>query len=164
MYIYSPSVKRKVIARICIHMQMVNESIIYTHTYTALGQLVVLSDCVCPGHELRLECTVVRGATTVWGGSAFSGCSNNEIVLRHSQFEHGLAVGECNNGVIVGRSIRQVGDNYTSQLIVHLDLHPTLRGKTVECFHDDGLHEVTVGNYTIIYPSLRGTETMLSTA
>ena len=138
---------------------MVNESIIYTHTYTALGQLVLLnqSDCICPGHELRLECTVVGGASTVWEGSAFSGCSNNEIVLRHSQYEHGLAVGECNNGVIVGRSIRQVGDNYTSQLTVHLNVNSTLRGKTVECFHDDGLHEVTVGNYKITYPSLRGT-------
>ena len=116
---------------------------------------MVLSDCVCPGHELRLECTVVGAGTTVWGGSAFSGCSNNEIVLLHSHFEHGLTMG-CNNGEIVGRSIRKVGDNYTSQLTVHLNVNFTLRGKTVECFYDDGLHEVTVGNYAIIYPSTIG--------
>ena len=140
-------------------MKMVNETTC-THIATALGQLVVLSDCVCPGHELRLECTVVGGANTVWGGSAFSGCSsaNNKIVLLHSRFEHGLAVGKCNNGEIIGRGIRQVGLNYTSQLIVYLNVNSTLRGKTVECFHDDGLYnEVTVDNYTIIYPLLRGT-------
>ena len=131
---------------------MHEDIIIYTPIYTALGQLVVLSDCVCPGHELRLECTVVGGGSTIWAGSAFSGCSNNEIVLRHSQFEHGLTVRECNNGVIVGRSIRQVGLNYTSHLIVHLDLHPTLRGKTVECISDNGTYSMPIGNHTIIYP------------
>ena len=115
---------------------------------------MVLSDCVCPGHELRLECTVVGGVNTVWRGSAFRGCSNtnNEIVLRHSLFEHGLAMGECNNGVIVGRSIRQEGDNYTSQLIVHLNVNSTLRGKTVECIYDDGKCTIPIGNHTIIYP------------
>ena len=115
---------------------------------------MVQSDCVCPGHELRLECTVVGAGTTVWGGSAFS--SNNEIVLLHSLFDHGLAVGECNNGAIVGRGIRQVGLNFTSQLIVHLNVNSTLRGKTVECFHDNGLQATSVGNHTIIYPSPRG--------
>ena len=117
---------------------------------------MVLSDCVCPGDELRLECTVVGVGSTVWSGSAFSGCHWNEIVLLHSRFEHGLAVRECNNGVIIGRSIRHVGDNYTSQLTVHLNVNSTLRGKTVECFHDDGSQETSVGNYTIIYPSTRG--------
>ena len=120
---------------------------------------MVLSDCVCPGHELRLECTVVGAGSTVWSGSAFSVCHWNEIVLLHSWFEDGLAVRECNNGVIaiVGRSIRQVGDNYTSQLTVHLNVNSTLRGKTVECFHDDGLKLTSIGDYTITYPSPRGT-------
>ena len=117
---------------------------------------MVLSDCVCPGHELRLECTVVGAGSTVWRGSAFIRCSNNEIVLRHSRFKHGPAVGECNSGLIVGRSIRQVGDNFTSQLTVHLNVNSTLRGKTVECFHDNGLQATSVGNHTITYPSPRG--------
>ena len=54
---------------------------------------MVLSDCVCPGHELRLECTVVGGAATNWRGSAFD-CLEvqlTEIVLRHSQFESGTS-------------------------------------------------------------------------
>ena len=114
---------------------------------------MVLNDCVCPGDELRLECTVVRAGTTVWGGSAFSGCSNNEIVLLPSRGE--TATGECNNGAIVGHGIRQVGLNYTSQLIVHLDA--TLRGKSLECVHDDGLKLTSIGDYTITYPSPRGT-------
>ena len=50
---------------------------------------MVLSDCVCPGHELRLECTVVGVGLTVWRGSAFSDCSGSRLVLRHSQFENG---------------------------------------------------------------------------
>ena len=114
---------------------------------------MVLSDCVCPGHELRLECTVVGAGTTVWRGSAFSGCNNNEIVLLHSRLE--TTSGECNNGAIVGHGIRQVGLNYTSQLIVHLNA--TLRGKSLECFHDDGTKLRSIGNYTITYPSPRGT-------
>ena len=45
---------------------------------------MVLSDCVCPGHELRLECTYMNGIATLWRGSAFD-CPelNNEILLQH---------------------------------------------------------------------------------
>ena len=57
--------------------------------YTALGQLVVLSECVCPGRELRLECTVVGLGTTVWSGTAFDcpGQAHSEILLCHIQFD-----------------------------------------------------------------------------
>ena len=55
--------------------------------FAVLGQLVVLSECVCPGRELRLECTVVGGFATVWSGTAFDcEAQGNEIVLCHSQF------------------------------------------------------------------------------
>ena len=82
-----------------------------------------------PGHELRLECTVVGGGFTVWRGSAFNGCSNNHIQLRHTQFERGTAVGECNDGVIVGHGVKRVNHNFPPQLIIHLDVNSTLEGR-----------------------------------
>ena len=120
---------------------------------TALGQLVVLSDCVCPGHELRLECTVVGGGATIWKGSIFD-CTGNcySIILRHSQFENGTS-GVCNNGRIIGRSINTTSDSdgikFISQLIIQLDVNDTLEGRTVECVHNFNT-QTTIGTHTII--------------
>ena len=115
---------------------------------------MVLSDCVCPGHELRLECTVVGRAATIWRGSAFD-CqtsNNNRIVLRHSQFESGT-VGDCNNGRVIGRSINTTSDsdgiNYISQLIIQLDESGTLEDRTVECY-SSGIQLIVIGIHTII--------------
>ena len=128
--------------------------------FPALGQLVVLSECVCPGKELRLQCTAVGGGTTVWRGTAFD-CleQSNVIVLRHIQFESGEATGVCNNGMIIGRNLNRTSDGlnstFTSQLTIHLPLlnatNNTLEGKTVECIFDDGLHEMSIGTHTIAY-------------
>ena len=122
-----------------------------------MGQLLLLNECVCPGHELRLECTVVGGGFTVWRGSAFD-CDEraNQIQLRHTQFEHGAAVGECNNGKIIGSSLRRVDLNFTSQLIVQLDINSTLEGRTLACVHNNGSHETAVGMYTITYTTGKG--------
>ena len=119
---------------------------------------MVLSDCVCPGHQLRLECTVVGGGTTVWTGSALDCTPSyyNRIILRHSQFENGTSVG-CNNSGIIVRSINTTSDSdgikYISQLIIQLDENNTLEGRTVECFNDDGLHEIVIGTHVISYTS-----------
>ena len=95
--------------------------------YTVSGQLLVLNKCVCPGHELRLECTAIGGGVTVWRGSAFD-CDEhaNEIQLRHSQFQNRTAmkVNVCNNKTII--NFRRVNLNFTSQLIVQLDINSTL--------------------------------------
>ena len=126
--------------------------------FAALGQLVELSDCVCPGGELRLECTDVAGFGTVWKGTAFD-CpgQGNEILLRHSQFDQsGGAVGECNNGMIIGRSRNKTFDGlnstFTSQLTIHLPslnaTSNTLEGRTVQCVHDS---VAVIGNHTIAY-------------
>ena len=118
---------------------------------------MVLSDCVCPGHELMLECTVVGAGSTVWWGSAFDcPASANEISLRHSKFGSGTSQG-CNG--IIGRSINTTSDSdgikYISQLIVQLDENDTLEGRTVECVHFNLTHEIVIGVHTIIYS--RGT-------
>ena len=116
---------------------------------------MVLSDCVCPGHELRLECTVVGGAATIWRGSTFN-CptsQNNRILLRHSQFESGDS-NVCNNGRIIGRSINKTSDSdgikYISQLIIQLDVNDTLEGTTVECAHSYSRQTTIIGTHTII--------------
>ena len=124
--------------------------------HSVVGQLLVLNECTCPGQELRLECTVTavsgNGGATVWIGSAFD-CThtNNEIVLFHYLFEDGRAVGECNDGAIVGRNIKRLGLNFTSQLVVQLDINSMLEGRTVACVHDNGSHETVVDTYTIVY-------------
>ena len=111
---------------------------------------MVLSDCVCPGHQLKLECTVVGGGSTVWRENAV-GCI--ELVLRHSRFENGIA-GTCNNGRIIVRSISTISDSdgikYISQLIIQLDENDTLEGRTVECAHDNGLHDIVIGTHVIL--------------
>ena len=115
---------------------------------------MVLNDCLCPGHELRLECTVVGRAATIWRGSAFDcpASFNNRIVLRHSQFESGT-VGYCNYGRIIGRSINTTSDSdgikFISQLIIQLDESGTLNGRTVECY-SSGIQLIVIGIHTII--------------
>ena len=122
---------------------------------TALGQLVdLLSDCVCPGHELRLQCTIVGPGFTIWKGSAFN-CSPDEIQLRHSQFESGSATGGCNNGRIIARGINKTsdsdGDKFISQLTIQLGVNDSLDGRTVECVHGNLTHRIIINTYTIHY-------------
>ena len=125
----------------------------YYCAHAALGQLVVLSECICPGRELRLECTVVGGFATTWRGTAID-CPNlgNEIALPHARYESG-EVTMCNNGMITGYSLNRTFDGsnfkFTSQLTIHLPLlNYTLDGRTVECTRD-GV-DVT-GNQAIAY-------------
>ena len=119
---------------------------------------MVLSDCVCPSHELRLQCTVVGGVTTAWRGSALRDCQYNEIVLQHNRFGDRSPVGECNNGGIVAHGVRRVDNNFTSELMINinLDVNSTLSGNTITCFRDDGTMLMSIGNYTITYPSPTG--------
>ena len=118
---------------------------------------MVLSDCVCPGDELRLECTVVGAGTTIWRGSAFSDCpgSANRIILRHSQFEIETSGVPCNLGRIIGRIINTTSDSdgikFISQLIIQLDANDTLEGRTVECVHSFTTQTNVIGTYTISY-------------
>ena len=91
-------------------------------------------DCGCPGHNTSYICTAVGGVITVWGGTAFDCTGRNEISLRHNEFEN--AVGECNDGAIVGYSIQTAENFYTSRLDVRLSAD--LQGRTVTCSVDDG--------------------------
>ena len=92
----------------------------------------------------------------VYGCGRYSHCppSDNVIVLRHYRFESGTS-GRCNNGRIVAHSINTTSDSdgikYTSQLIIQLDENGTLEGRTVECAHDNGTHDIVIGAHVISY-------------
>ena len=127
-----------------------------SYVHPVVGQLVVLNERTCPGRELRLECTVVGRGVTLWRGSAFDCTSKQDsITLRHSQFEHGTEVKVCNDGAITGHSINKTSVDldfeFTSQLIIQLDVNATLDGRTVECIYDNNTDDILVGNHTIVY-------------
>ena len=83
---------------------------------------------------------------TVWNGSAFSGCNNNEITLPHNRFEKPEgAFGMCNKGAITGQSVNMtIVNDYVSQLIVIVK--PGMMGKDIKCFRDDGKSAKLVGS------------------
>ena len=89
------------------------------------------------------------GGATVWRGTALN-CtmSDHEIVLLHSRFE--LDTGTlrmCNNGAIVGRSLRvESNSGYISQL--NVTVSSDMIGESIECAHDNGTTE-TIGSLTI---------------
>ena len=85
----------------------------------------------------------------MWAGSAFM-CQGSEITLRNAQFLDNTAVGECNNGDIVGRGIQVKGNVYTSRL--NVTLATEVIGKTVNCSFDDGSGNtpVLVGQLTLM--------------
>ena len=96
-----------------------------------------MNKCVCPGDKLIYRCTVqgnINGAT-IWTGTAFSGCQQNEILLQHSLFTStGGSTGTCNNRDIVGQSLGVQGNNYTSQL--NITITQDTAGKIIACAYD----------------------------
>ena len=84
---------------------------------------------------------------TVWTGSAFN-CTGNNILLRHSQFmsPHGVN-GTCNNGMIIGYSLRMTDNCFISQL--NVTVTPGLIGSTIQCIHNDGQMLNGIGLYMI---------------
>jgi hypothetical protein len=122
------------------------------------SNLQLISTSVCPwGINMTFECTVngTIGDTTVWTGTDFNGCDNNEISLLHiNRFGNKGAYGTCNNGAITGQIVNVImGTNsnrsiYTSQLIVTVRSENNL-GKVIECFHDDGANVSLVGSINL---------------
>ena len=101
---------------------------------------------------LTVKCSIIGGGATVWQGNAFN-CDNNnqEIPLRHSQFEESIKPeGSCTNGAIVAEAIGVINDSYVSQLNVTVNLE--MNNTTVECIHSINLTEVlvTMINITVI--------------
>lgn len=105
-----------------------------------------ISDCTCPGYELKLQCMVTGIGFVEWRGTAlFDDCTIN---LGISGFESGKTAGNCNDGSIVGHWIERHGQNYTTQLTILVN--STLAGKTVQCVHNNNSHDVLIGEHVII--------------
>ena len=114
----------------------------FLYTIGTESRLILTSNpdrgCTCPGEILTYECTVEGAGATVWKGSAFNCRSANDgITLLHSRFDlSGGTDGECNNGAIVGRSLR-VEDNYYTSLL-SVTITPDMTGRSITCIHDNG--------------------------
>lgn len=108
----------------------------------------MINDCVCPGYNAIYECTAVGNGFTQWSGSAFQ-CQGlgNEIFLSHNNFNDGIRK-ECNNGAIVGHSLRVNGTCYTSQLTVYISAN--LNGTTIDCTYDTGSVLERIGSTSIV--------------
>lgn len=105
------------------------------------------ADCgTCVGHQQLYECTTVGIGTTVWKGTAFQ-CPGSSILLSHSLFSSGTT-DSCNNGAIVGHSVRAVSNCYTSQLNVTVDA--SMNGQTIKCIYNNGSTEREIGRNTIV--------------
>ena len=107
--------------------------------------------CLCPGDMVIYECTVVGGTTTVWKGSIVDDhCqnSNHELKLSHAHYNSSEETHiSCDYGSIFGRIVGVENNTYTSQLIVNLTYSVTQ--KSIECIHDNGSSETSVGSINI---------------
>ena len=95
------------------------------------------------------ECTVFGGGFTSWQGSAFD-CAlyGNEVLLSHNDFEHGT-IRTCNDGTIVGCSVRIMDNYYTSQLSINFTT--VLDGRSIQCMSIGGSRAaVVVGSSTLL--------------
>ena len=101
---------------------------------------------ICPGDILVFACSVNDGIATVWRGSIFN-CPNsgNEIVLRHSTFEHG-SIKTCNDGTVVAFGTEVTNSSYTSQL--NVTVSPEMHNGTIECVQD-GTNVTLLGACTL---------------
>ena len=119
--------------------------------------LAVKEGCVCPGHNLTLECTVVTTATqggiTVWNGTSFDCAnSNNVIILLHNGFLTNKSHGVCSNGSIMAQIIEVNSENttYTSQL--NVTINPDTLGQNISCHYDDNNNMTsTVGSIKLTW-------------
>ena len=103
------------------------------------------------GCELVIECAVTDGGATIWQGTIFNGCQNENIILRHSLFNTSGIVMHTScgtKGPVVGRSVSVAGGSFTSQLLVNIT--DDLIGETIECANESGQ---IVGSEQIDIPS-----------
>ena len=110
--------------------------------------LVQLNDCTCLGYTQIFECTVFGGGFTIWHGTAFSNCQQNEIQLRHSIYTTSQATGQCNGREIVAESVGVSENCYISRL--NVSIGPEIVNETIECAHSDTKHVTTsIGQRTL---------------
>jgi hypothetical protein len=112
---------------------------------SSTSEFTVLTSCTCPGHQLVFECTAVGPAATLWSGTALEQCPGGQIFMRHSDYQSGRSW-TC-NGKIVGNTIGVSNRSYTSQVAVTVS--DGLKGREVQCSHDNGAIPYIIGASTI---------------
>ena len=102
-----------------------------------------------------MECTVTGGVATIWQGTILDGCQNDEITLRHTQFNTGTVFNQSCGTMppIVGRSISAADGSFTSQLIVTL-CNNSIIGTIIECANQSGYN--IIGSHKIDTSSIPG--------
>ena len=108
--------------------------------------------CACSNEVLRFNCTVIvdgSGGATIWTGTAFTCGGNNEILLRHNNFNRPEGTsGECNGDTrISARSVGVEGNCYTSELSVMLN--GGLSNRTIRCVSNLNSGMNTIGTAMI---------------
>ena len=83
---------------------------------------MILDDCLCQGHNLTYECSVVGGGATVWKGIAFD-CplADDEVIIFHRMNYTSQRPQTCNDGAIIGHAISVENDIYKSQLNIQVN-------------------------------------------
>jgi hypothetical protein len=104
-----------------------------------------ISDCTCPGYELKLQCTITGIGFIEWRGSAFS--DNCTIRFQISKFKPGTRVESCNGGSIVGHWIERHGHSFITQLTILIN--STMAGETVQCVHNNLYDDTIIGDHMI---------------
>lgn len=116
------------------------------------NELMPLSDCICQNYSLTLTCTVVGGGATVWKGSAFRTCPFQEILLVHLFGENSSITKQCNDGLTEFNAYPVINEQqmqFTTAL--NISSFPlSLNGTNVECVHDDGMRNYTIGTRRLL--------------
>ena len=103
---------------------------------------------LCPGEVLTIECSIIGGGVTVWQGTVFNTCDNQEsFSLRHSQFQSNFEK-YCTNIALFARVIGVVNNSYVSELNVTVNLE--MNNTTIECVHSYNITEILVRTINII--------------
>ena len=115
------------------------------------SELLQITECICPGHELIYQCTVCGEGVTVWTGSLFN-CTSNNIILSHRLFEDEFGTTrECNNGAVTAHSVGVLRENdtdcYISQLVI--SKNTDINNKTVTCLRSAGGNETVIDTKTV---------------
>ena len=121
-------------------------------TFTeATGLISTTASSNCPGDILTFECTVEGGIATVWKGTVFNLCEDQDISFRHSRLNdinETQKLIDCNNvTTVVAMIIRSHNLTYTSEF--SFTANCGLDGLTVECYKDDESNETLIGRKTV---------------
>ena len=108
------------------------------------------TSCACPEVSLNYSCTLGGGSNTVWSGTVFTGrCGGNEIALRHSLFETGIADVICGTLRAFSVSFTNTSGQLCYSSILTVPVSISLNGQTVRCSRDPSGATVSGSPHTL---------------